>query len=110
MTTIRQQSERLRQRLEQIVDDQLLEQAISLLQGYQEAVDALAEQLHTSIAAQTSEDRRVLCAWRETADGYYDTGCGHAFSFEDGTPADNKQSYCGYCGGRLIVAVPQAEE
>lgn len=42
------------------------------------------------------------CDWREDEDGNWDTACGECFVFENGSPHDNKQLFCGFCGGKLI--------
>jgi len=41
------------------------------------------------------------CEW-EWGDCYWDTGCGRAFEFNDGTPTDNDFRYCPYCGKELV--------
>lgn len=48
------------------------------------------------------------CVWRQESDddAYWQTGCGHAFEFNDGGPAENSQKFCGYCGGTLVVSTP----
>lgn len=46
-------------------------------------------------------DTRKPCAWREYADGVWNTNCGEAFVFIDGTPRDNGFRYCPYCGRML---------
>jgi hypothetical protein len=35
----------------------------------------------------------------------WDTACGNKFVFNDGTPTENGQRWCGYCGG-LALTVP----
>jgi hypothetical protein len=53
----------------------------------------------------------TLCAWREDGDGVWHTSCGHQFWFDSGTPTENKQQFCGYCGSRLhAVTAPAGEE
>lgn len=45
------------------------------------------------------------CQWHQDPDeGYWNTGCGHAWSFEYDGPTENKQQFCGYCGGQLVIA------
>jgi hypothetical protein len=44
---------------------------------------------------------RDKCEW-EWGDCYWDTGCGRAFEFNDGTPTDNDFRYCPYCGKELV--------
>jgi hypothetical protein len=55
---------------------------------------------------QLSELRRnqqpAPCEWRPDDDGTFHTACGHAFQFMDGSPRENGQRFCGYCGGQLI--------
>lgn len=42
------------------------------------------------------------CEWTpDTEYGSYETTCGNAFTFNDGTPADNKFVYCPYCGCKI---------
>lgn len=42
------------------------------------------------------------CVWSEQADGdAWDTGCGHLFCLNEGTPSDNSMTHCCFCGGRL---------
>lgn len=43
------------------------------------------------------------CTWTEDDEGAYATGCGNAFIFTDGAPADNKMRFCGYCGKTLMT-------
>lgn len=48
------------------------------------------------------------CAWRaDEHDDTWHTDCGQMWQFNDGGPTENKQRFCGYCGGTL-VAVPFA--
>jgi len=51
------------------------------------------------------------CEWHET-DYAWETGCGEAFVFIEGGPAENKMRYCPYCGRAIavIVVVPPADE
>lgn len=42
------------------------------------------------------------CTWTPDGDGNWDTGCGHCFMFEDGSPSENLARFCSYCGGVLI--------
>jgi len=37
------------------------------------------------------------------------TSCGNTWQFETGTPEDNKQQFCGYCGGKLLVVAQTGE-
>lgn len=49
------------------------------------------------------------CTWTlDDNDGFYNTACGGAFWFDNGTPAENKAKFCPYCGGALVVADPNA--
>lgn len=41
------------------------------------------------------------CAWLEDDDGNWDTTCGHAWTFFEGTPNDNGLVYCPFCGALL---------
>ena len=48
-------------------------------------------------------EKDATCTWTETADGQYETECGHVYEFEHCDPAENRQAYCGYCGKRIAV-------
>lgn len=41
------------------------------------------------------------CEWTDDDDDFYETTCGHAFTFTEGTPADNQFVYCPYCGCKI---------
>lgn len=45
----------------------------------------------------------VLCRWTPDDDGVYQTDCGHSFCFDTDGPIENKQRFCGYCGGVLVA-------
>jgi hypothetical protein len=46
----------------------------------------------------------TYCRWTyDVYDGSWNTGCGHAFTFNDGGPVENSQKFCGYCGGKLLA-------
>lgn len=53
------------------------------------------------------------CTWTldtsDWGDSHYETGCGEAFCFFDGTPEDNKIRFCPYCGRALEVVEPAIE-
>lgn len=61
-----------------------------------------------ALKRQLAEAPHNECRWTERENGPWETGCGEAFEFLDGGPAENDQRYCGYCGGKLI-AVPYVE-
>lgn len=61
----------------------------------------LARKLERDLAEAKANASRT-CQWTEDEDGNWDTGCGECFSFADGKPSQNKQRFCGYCGGRLV--------
>lgn len=56
-------------------------------------------ELDAALSAVTSAS---ACEWREDENGLWQTACGCAFEFIDDGPTANKQSFCGYCGKRLI--------
>ena len=65
---------------------------------------------HAENGVHARRARRSECEWREDEDGVWQTGCGHAFTFEDGGPVENQQRFCGYCGARLVeVALSERE-
>lgn len=52
------------------------------------------------------------CDWKlDDHTGSYDTECKNKFEFIDGTPQDNKFTFCPYCGLRIWdVSEQQSEE
>ena len=45
------------------------------------------------------------CRWTyDDTHDKHDTGCGEAFTFNDGGPDDNGFFYCPYCGRRITEA------
>jgi len=46
------------------------------------------------------------CIWERHKDAwgefYWETGCGHAYYYEDGAPAENDLEFCPYCGRKLV--------
>lgn len=52
------------------------------------------------------------CNWSiddNGGDSVYETGCGHAFEFNEAGPEENGFAFCGYCGKSLHVARTSAE-
>lgn len=52
------------------------------------------------------------CQWVQVEHHRWSTGCGHSYEFTDaeGGPHEYGLSYCGFCGGRLLVKRPHARE
>lgn len=50
------------------------------------------------------------CTWKEDDEGNWDTTCGEAFQFNDGTPSENSMKYCCYCGKPLKEVMWEEEE
>lgn len=50
------------------------------------------------------------CRWQEDGGTSWETGCGHSFTLNDGTPKENDMKYCCYCGGALVEVVPEPSE
>lgn len=53
-------------------------------------------------------DAEEICVWREEEWGWQ-TGCGHSFSLNEGTPSQNFMRFCCYCGLPLVEN-PQSQE
>lgn len=51
----------------------------------------------------------VKCTWTQDCDGFWETACGEAFDFVDGTPAENGMRFCCYCG-KPLKQVPYVPE
>lgn len=41
------------------------------------------------------------CDWTVDEDGVWQTGCEHAFQFNDDGPKENHFKFCPYCGSHL---------
>ena len=41
------------------------------------------------------------CAWREDADGNWDTTCGNCFVLTEGSPNEHDMRFCCFCGLKL---------
>lgn len=50
------------------------------------------------------------CRWRYDEDDFWGTGCGEAFVFMDGGPAENRVAFCPYCGRPLEIIEANEEE
>ena len=69
--------------------------------------DGVADALRTALAEPDT------CTWQQDGDsesGVYGTSCRRYFSLEDGTPEDNKMSWCCYCGKRLAQELITEDE
>lgn len=54
------------------------------------------------------ENDKCTWEWEEIGD-YYQTKCDNAFSFNDGSPHDNKFLFCPYCGKIIWDITPAGE-
>lgn len=70
--------------------------------GAEEIVLGAYERL-LATARKGLEDAERLgeCVWKPDDDGVYETTCGQAWVFEDGTPKENHARFCPYCGRTL---------
>jgi hypothetical protein len=50
----------------------------------------------------------TTCQWTISND-YWETACGEAFEFTEGTPIENDFNYCPYCGKPLTEQPDEAE-
>ena len=41
------------------------------------------------------------CRWTEDEDAVWNTDCGRRWEFTNGTPRDNKVTFCAFCGRKL---------
>jgi hypothetical protein len=50
--------------------------------------------------------KKKTCRWKEDTqpdgDLIYETSCGKAWEFAEGTISDNEVTYCPFCGGEII--------
>ena len=71
----------------------------------QDAADALVDIGFWSGEAPQPQPKSETCTWHQDGDsdsGVYATSCRRFFDLTDGTPEDNKMSWCCYCGKRLV--------
>ena len=61
---------------------------------------------HSSASVRSSE--LLCCGWRQDEwHGYWDTKCGEAFDFENGTPDANHFRFCPGCGRLIRLGKPK---
>lgn len=56
---------------------------------------------HGRLVRRESPEPRSACAWREDADGNWQTACDQLHILIEGTPSDNRMRFCCYCGGAI---------
>ena len=61
-------------------------------------------------AALQSQDREEFCEWHNDpeTDNSWDTGCRQLFEIYDGTPSENRMSFCCYCGKPIQESIDRA--
>lgn len=62
-------------------------------------------------SALQSQDRRgAFCVWHNDpeTDSSWDTGCRQLFELNDGTPSENRMSFCCYCGKPIQEVIDHA--
>jgi hypothetical protein len=85
-----------------MIDRALVEQVLETIEGLTRDRLFTAEWAGKHGATQVPEPE--TCTWHQDGDsdsGTYSTSCRHHFNLEDGTPEDNKMSWCCYCGKKL---------
>lgn len=51
------------------------------------------------------------CVWAQSYDSdSWDTGCGNAFTINDGTPKENQMAFCCFCGRKLNERLVQPQK
>jgi len=77
-------------------------QAIPVLEGKKEVLELVLSNI-----AEVKRLKKQECLWQRN-DGFdgeehWDTACGNLYEFAEGGPVENKQKFCGYCGGRITL-------
>lgn len=54
-------------------------------------------------------EMQTPCTWTQQEEGEWETSCGNAFVFEDGTPAENDHKFCPCCGHPLAQKLYEPE-
>lgn len=59
---------------------------------------------------QSQEPKDSFCVWHNDpeTDNSWDTSCRQLFEIYDGTPAENRMSFCCYCGKPIQEAIDHA--
>ncbi len=57
-----------------------------------------------------SETSERECVWRYDGDGYFDSACGHATSWEGGDLQTDYVTFCMYCGGKIALLAKHTQE
>ena len=100
------------------IDRALVEQALEALDVAASCIDGYyvprgkttlpeiekAQNALRAVMAQPAPEPET-CTWHQDGDsdsGLYGTSCRHYFHLDDGTPEDNKMSWCCYCGKKLV--------
>jgi len=62
--------------------------------------------LKLEIAARDEEIEKLkvipVCEWSQNSDGAYETQCGNAWKFENGTATENGALWCIFCRGKIL--------
>lgn len=80
-----------------------------------EGYDNGKTELAVSIAARRLDDiarektKPGICEWEENDEGWWNTDCGNAFEFTNGSPIYNEFKCCPYCG-KTLTETPYSEQ
>ena len=66
----------------------------------------LPDQWNTRAPTEETARADAKCFWAQDIDGYWETSCGEAHIFEEGTPSQNSHDFCPYCGKHLEEQTP----
>ena len=72
-------------------------------------------ELAVSVAARVLDEiargklKTGSCDWEENEDGWWNTDCGNAFEFTDGSPIYNEFKCCPYCG-KTLTETPYSKD
>ena len=94
-----------------LIDRAVVEQALDALTPWADSDHTVQHAAYHALRAALAEPD--TCTWQQDGDsdsGVYGTSCGSYFSINDGTPEDNKMSWCCYCGKKLAQELITEDE
>lgn len=76
-------------------------------------LDTNRAQVNAMAAEKRAEHRENMdiCEWTQSEEDVWESACGNAWLFEDGTPEENSMKFCPFCGRKLTPrALDEANE
>lgn len=84
--------------------DAILQSAAKIIEQSKEIERLQRVEFELRRQLESRPESELVCEWTNNYDPderIYDTSCGQAFVFIDGSPEENKMQFCCYCGKKL---------